>query len=209
MRTRVVLAGGAVAAVALVGQGTVAFAQEDTGGTTTQPEEKTSNPILPATNELIWGTLAFVILAVAMRYFAFGPVKQAMEARTERIRNNLDDAERVKGEAQGLLDDYQRQLADARGEAGHIIEEARQTADAMRRDLMARAEADAAAHRQKSESDIAAAQERAQGELRQRTAELAIELAEMIVQRSLDRDSQMQLVNSYIDQLQAQRAQAN
>jgi F-type H+-transporting ATPase subunit b len=204
MRTRVVLSGGAVAAVALVGQGTAAFAQADTGGTTTQPEAKTSNPILPATNEIIWGTLAFILLAIAMRYFAYGPVKQAMEARTERIRKNLDDAERVKGEAQGLLDDYQRQLADARSEAGRIIEEARQTADAMRRDLMARAEADAAEARQRSQADIEASISRAEGELRERVAGLAIELAEMVVQRSLDRDSQLQLVNSYIDQLATQ-----
>jgi F-type H+-transporting ATPase subunit b len=162
------------------------------------------SPILPATNEIIWGALSFIVLLAALTKFALPAVRKMMEARTERIRTNLDEAERVKGEAQSLLDDYQRQLADARAESGRIIEEARQTADAMRRDLMARAEADAAEARQRSQADIDASIARAEGELRQRVAELAIELAEMVVQRSLDRDSQMQLVNSYIDELQSQ-----
>ena len=83
-----------------------------------------------------------------------------MDARTDRIRTNLDDAERTKGEAQSILDEYQRQLADAKNEANRIIEEARQTADSLRRDLVAATEADVAELRQRSAEDIAAAQDR-------------------------------------------------
>ena len=56
-----------------------------------------------------------------------------MEGRTERIRKDLDDAEPAKTEATGIREEYSRQLADAKSEAGRIIEEARQAADAVRR----------------------------------------------------------------------------
>jgi F-type H+-transporting ATPase subunit b len=52
-----------------------------------------------------------------------------MEARTERIRGDLEGAEAAKAEAQTVLDEYRAQLADAKAEAGRIIEEARQAAE--------------------------------------------------------------------------------
>ena len=143
-----------------------------TGTTVNEELNKPQNPILPETSELVWSIISFGLLVVLLWKFAFPPLKKAMEARTERIRTNLDDAERVKAEAQGILDEYQRQLADARNEANRIIEEARQTAESLRRDLMDRAEAE--------------------------VAELAIGAAEKVVNKSLDRDTNVQLVEDYI-----------
>ena len=162
-------------------------------------ETAPSNPILPDTSELVWATLSFLILLVLMWKFAFPGVKKAMDARTERIRTNLDDAERVKTEAQTILEEYQRQLSDAKSEANRIIEEARQTADSLRRDLMTRAESEVAELRQRSQEDIQAAQERALAELRARVAEIAIGAAEVVVKKSLDRQTNLQLVEEYIN----------
>src|SRR5438552_1172185 len=130
--------------------------------------------------------------------FAFPAVTKMMNDRTERIRSNLDSAERVRSEAEQILEEYQRQLADARGEANRIIEEARQTADSLRRDLMARAEAEVAELRQRSTEDIVAAQDRMLADLRTRIADLAIQAAEKVVEKNLDRDTNVALVESYI-----------
>ena len=162
------------------------------------------NPILPESKEVIWFTLAFAILFFVMKKYALPPVQEAMEARTEKIRRNLDDADRIKEEAQSVLEDYQRQLADAKQESNRIIEEARQTADQLRRDLMQRAEAEVTELRERTREEIRAAQERATSELQARVAELAIELAEKVVESSLDRDRNMQLIERYIEQVGAQ-----
>ena len=159
---------------------------------------QSKNPILPAGNELVWGFFSFIVLFVLMWKFAFPPVKKAMEARTEKIRANLDGAERTKAEADAVLADYHRQLADARGEANRIIEEARQTADQLRRDLMAKAEADATEARQRATADIDAAKDRALAELKGQLTSLAIELAEKVVEHNLDRQTNAALVESYL-----------
>jgi len=161
--------------------------------------QQAKNPILPATNEIIWGSIAFIILLVGMWRFAFPAVTKMMNDRTERIRANLDNAEKVKTEAQSILDEYQRQLADAKSEANRIIEEARQTAEALRRDLMSRAEAEVAELRQRSAEDIAAAQDRALADLRSRISDLVIGAAEKVVERSLDRETNIALIDSYIN----------
>jgi F-type H+-transporting ATPase subunit b len=167
--------------------------------------QEAPNPIVPKLNEIIWGSLAFLILLIVMWKFAFPAVTKMMNDRTERIRTNLDDADRVKAEAQQILDDYQRQLADARGEANRIIEEARQTAESLRRDLMDRAEAEVAELRQRSTDEIQAAKDRALADLRVQVAGIAIGAAEKIVERSLDRDTNMQLVENYINSLEGSR----
>jgi F-type H+-transporting ATPase subunit b len=162
---------------------------------------QSKNPILPAGNELVWGSISFAALFFLMAKFAFPAVKKSMEARTERIRQSLDSAETAKAEAQSVLDDYQRQLADAKNEANRIIEEARQTADQLRRDLMAKAEAEATELRQRAVADIESAKERALADLKTQITTLAIEAAEKVVERNLDHDTNARLVESYIAQV--------
>jgi F-type H+-transporting ATPase subunit b len=164
-------------------------------------EDEAHNPILPETSELFYAAFAFIVLFVLMYLFAFPAVKKAMEGRTQRIRDNLDEAERTKSEAQRVLDEYQRQLADARSESSRIIDEARQTAEQMRRDLIARAEAEAAEMRERNRTEIEGAQARAMADLRTQVSGLAIELAEKVVERNLDRETNLALIESYINQV--------
>lgn len=164
-----------------------------------------ANPILPDKNELFWGSLSFLVLVLLMWKLAYPAVAKAMEARTNRIRKDLDDADRLKNEAQTILDQYTAQLQDAKSEANRIIEEARQTADQLRRDLMARAESEVAELRQRNADDINAAKDRTLADLRSQVAEIAIAAAERVVERNLDRDTNTALVESFITSVGAQR----
>jgi F-type H+-transporting ATPase subunit b len=165
---------------------------------TTTVNVQSKNPILPSLPELVWGISSFLIVFLLMWKYAFPSVKKGMDARTDRIRDSLSSAEQAKNDAQTILDDYQRQLADAKNEANRIIEESRQTAEALRRDLIARAEADAAEIRARATADIEAAKERAMEELRGQLTDLTIELAERVVKRNIDRESNARLIDDYI-----------
>jgi F-type H+-transporting ATPase subunit b len=163
--------------------------------------QEAPSPILPATNELIWGGVSFVVLLVLLSKFAFPALKKGMDDRTERIRKDLDEAEGAKTEADRIRDDYSRQLADAKAEAGRIIEEARQAADAVRRDLTARAEQEAQELRQRNAEQLETERTRIMSELRGQVSTLAIELAEKVVEANLDRDANNRLIESYIQQV--------
>jgi F-type H+-transporting ATPase subunit b len=163
--------------------------------------QKAPSPLLPAKNEVIWGSAAFAVLLIAMWKFGVPAVKNMEKAREDRIRNDLEGAEKARTEAEGEKAQYQEQIADARNEAGRIIEEARQSAEQVRRDLIVRAEAEATEIRQRAQADIATQQERALAELRTQVADLSIDLAERIVEHNLDRDTQLRLVDSFIEQV--------
>jgi F-type H+-transporting ATPase subunit b len=160
--------------------------------------KKSKSIISPALPELIWGTVAFVVVAFALVKFAFPMIKKSLADRTEKIRGDLERAEQARTEAEEEKRRFEASLGDARGEANRIIEEARQSAEQVRRDLTARAEAEAAEIRSRAQQDAQLATQRAMTDLQGRIGDISIELAEKIVERNLDRDTQQALVESYI-----------
>jgi F-type H+-transporting ATPase subunit b len=160
---------------------------------------KASSLLTPQGSEIIWGALAFAIVAFALMKFGFPAIKKTLQAREDRIRDDLEHASTAKDEAEAELSQYRSQLANARSEATQIVEDARVTAETVRRDLIAKAEGDAAEIRNRAQDDIRLAQERALADLRGQVADLSIELAEKVVERNLDRDTQVALIENYIN----------
>jgi len=128
-------------------------------------------------------------------------MQKGMAARTERVRSDLSAAEKAKADADTMLAEYRAQLADARNESNRLIEEARRSADALRADLQTRAQSEIAELRARAAADVEAAKVSAIADLRAEVANLAIGAAETIVQKSLDRETQIQLVENYINQV--------
>jgi F-type H+-transporting ATPase subunit b len=160
-----------------------------------------SNPILPHWDEVLWGSICFAIVFALLAWKAWPAIKKALADREAKIRTDLESAEGAKNQAESELAAYQKQLAEARNEAGKIIEEARLAADQVRKDLIARAETEAAELRARAGEDIRLATDRALADLQGRVAELSIELAEKVVERNLDHDTQIALIESYINQV--------
>jgi len=220
MRIRRALLAGVVAVGVLVPSG-VAFAQTEGKKEPAKAEQecieklesggkiddcqKAPSPILPAPAELFWGSLSFIILFGLLSKFAYPGIKKGLENRAEKIRTSIDDAEKAKTDAQQILEEYQRQLNDARTESARIIEEARQAADKLRQDLKRQAETEVAELRARSQEDIQAQVQRAMADLQGRVAELSIELAEKVVERNLDHDTNMALIESFINQVGTSR----
>ena len=216
MRVRALIAVGILALACVFGTASAAWAQTEEPEVSHEAEEcihlleeggdvddchEAPSPILPEKNEIIWGVISFVVLAALLMKFAIPAMQKGMAARTERIRTDLGAAEKAKADADALLADYRAQLADARNEANRLIEEARRSADAVRADLQERAQADIAELRARAAADVEAAKASAIADLRTEVANLAIGAAETIVQKNLDHETQVQLVENYIRQV--------
>jgi F-type H+-transporting ATPase subunit b len=163
--------------------------------------EHEQNPILPAANELIWGTIAFLILLVLMYRTVWPSVDKAFKDRRANIEGKLEEAERERQEADELLEQYRRRLRDAEDETQRILEEARSNAERVRRDLLAKAEADAGRELDRARQAIRSERDQAIRQLRGEVGTLAVELATRVVGDSLDRERQLRLVDQYIDEL--------
>jgi F-type H+-transporting ATPase subunit b len=166
--------------------------------------EKAKNPLIPATNELIWGTVSFVLLLVILwRAGVFKRITEALARRTELIQGNIEKAEKAREEAERLVQRYRDQLNAARDEADRIIREARDQADRLRKELQEKAKEESDRIIESARAEIRAERDRAARELRREVGTLAVLVAERVVGKSLDGDRQLQLVDSYIEELAA------
>ena len=157
--------------------------------------------ILPDSAELIWGVICFLIVAFFLMKKAYPAIKKSVEAREQKIAEDLEAAERAKAEAQQEKEQYEKQIADARGEANRIIEEARRQAEDVRKDLIAKAERDAEQVVTRAQEQLEAERSRTVTELQSTLGDLAIELAEKVVNRSLDASVHRELVDAYIKEV--------
>jgi F-type H+-transporting ATPase subunit b len=232
-RVRLLLAGAAVSTAAVLGLAPHAMAQDtnkesvenviknaEGKGTTHADAEcvkvlndggsvddchAAPNQLLPETNEIIWGAIGFFVVFFFVWKLGLPAIKKSMDARTERIRADLTAAETQRSEADTLLSEYRAQLNDAKTESARIIEEARQSADALKRDQESRLQSELSELRAKAAADIDAAKVQAISDLRGEVAQLAIGAAEVVVSRNLDQATQVELIEQYINQVANQR----
>lgn len=179
--------------------GLLLFATEAEGGEAEAPSGL--DLILPAFEELLWGIVAFAVVFFVLNKFAFPALRKNVEARDKQIQDDLKQAEDAKFEGQRQLDEYKKQVADARSEANKIIEDARQSAEQVRKDLIAKAEQEAEQVVARAQEQIQNERTRAIGELQTTVSDLSIELAEKIVNRSIDANAHRDLVDAYIKEV--------
>jgi len=167
-----------------------------------QAEDKPIKDLSPKLQELIVGAIAFGVVFAFMSRWVLPRVNKLLEERRQKIQGNLEEAERTKASADQLLADYRQQLAGAREDANRIIEEARRTAEAMRKDLMAKAEQEYQGVVGKAQEEIRAERDRVFEELKTQVGELSLALAGRVVGETLDKTRQLRLVDDYIRELE-------
>ena len=166
------------------------------------------NPLLPETNEIIWGAIGFFTVFAFLWWKGYPAMKSAMNDRADKVQGDLDAAEQAKADAEAIRNEYEAKLADAKAESGRIIEEARQSADQLKADQQARLNEELANARAAAQADIDAAKGQAMSELRGEVASIAIGAAETVVGANLDREAQTRLIEDYINRVQSTGAQS-
>jgi F-type H+-transporting ATPase subunit b len=166
-----------------------------------EAEENDPSDLLPAIQELVWGAIAFAVLFFFMLKFVMPRLNQTLEARREKIQGEMERAEQARRQADQELAEYRSQLAGARDEGNRIIEEARQTAESMRRDMAAKAEQENQAVLARAQEEIRAERDRVFQELKGQVGELSLALAGRVVGESLDRERHSRIVDDYIEEL--------
>lgn len=158
--------------------------------------------VLPEIDELIWGTVAFLVFFVVMAKMVFPGMRKALKAREQAIRGELEKAEQARLDAEELMEEYRRQLADARAQADRIVKDAQAAAEDVRRDLVARADDEARQIVERARAEAGAERDRLLGQLRRDVADLSIQGAQRVVAKELaDPEAQRQLVEQFIAQV--------
>jgi len=147
---------------------------------------------------MIWTWITFAIVMIILSKTALKPILQAIEAREQSVRENLENAEKQRLEAQALLDKHNQLLSDAENQGQKIIKENQALAEKLRQEMLEKSRTESAVMLEKALREIDAQKESALAVLRAEVAELAIGAAEKILLENLDEAKQKTVVDAYL-----------
>lgn len=152
---------------------------------------------------LISQIVLFVIVAVALKKFAYGPVLQMLEERKKRIAEGLQNAERMKSELAQAQTKAQELLGQAGAQANKVIEEARAAAARLTEQETQKAVAAAADIIAKAREANEAEFKRLETQLKRDIGRLAVQAAMQVTGKVLTADDQKRLAEETNRQLAA------
>jgi F-type H+-transporting ATPase subunit b len=133
-----------------------------------------------------WVAVAFVLFMAVLGYFGVhNLLAKSIDERRERIKAELEEAGRLKAEAQALLAQYQRKQQEVEREAQAILAGARGEAERLAAEAETKMEEFVARRTKMAESKIAQAEAQALADVRAAAAEAAIAAAEAILTRTV------------------------
>jgi F-type H+-transporting ATPase subunit b len=129
-----------------------------------------------------WATVAFIIFLAIVFYMKVpGAISKSLDARADRIRTELEDARKLREEAQQLLAEYQRKRKEAEKDAADIVDAAKREADLLVADARKKTEEYVTRLTALAEQKIGQAERDAVNEVRSAAVDIAVEAARKLL----------------------------
>lgn len=152
-------------------------------------------------SEYFWITVSLVIFLVIAARIGLAPTLAKLDARSERIRKELEEAQSLREEAQKLVADHKRRQREALKDAEEIVEAAKSEAKSLRASAEREVEETIKRREQLALDKIAQARAAAEADLRRQAAELAVAAAGRLIADNLDKQRQAALTDEAITEI--------
>ncbi|HTS81922.1 MAG TPA: F0F1 ATP synthase subunit B [Myxococcaceae bacterium] len=163
-------------------------------------------PIVLATSSLVdvrpglifWTLVTFLLVALLLRRVAWGPILKVVDEREKAIAGSIESAKRERAEAERLLAEQKDAIQKARAEAADMMRRNAEDVEKLRVELVAKARAEAEAHKTDALREIENERVRAVNDVKKTAADLAIQITEKLLGKQLDDKTQKDLANQYL-----------
>ena len=165
-------------------------------------EEESSgiSAIIPNMTEFIPMLVCFILLCIILGKLGWPKFAAMLDKREQTIKDSLEKSEAARVESEKLLEEYKRQLEDAKSQSAQIIAEAKKTGDALRADMTEKAQAESAAMIEKARIAIEAEKKAAISELQGSVADMSISIASRIIGNDLSDDEHRKIAERYVSE---------
>ena len=138
------------------------------------------------------------VLLLLLYLVAYKPFMRMMDERSQKVKDSLDQAERISQQAAQADAEVAKRKEEATQEGRKIVDQAVSSAEAVRQKAMADAKQDAEKMISRARTEIQQERDEAIGELRSEFAELTILAAEKVIKRSLDSKAHRDLIDEVL-----------
>jgi F-type H+-transporting ATPase subunit b len=142
----------------------------------------------------------FIILLVIIRLFVYKPVLKMLDERARKIKESMDEVQKVKDEAAQSEAEFKQKIDAASKEGQEVIARAMRTGEEARQRAQVEAKQEAQALVEKARVEIQREREATVVELRQEFADLTVVAAEKVIGKSLDKAAHRQLIDQVLDE---------
>jgi len=150
-----------------------------------------------------YALINFAIFCGIMYKLAAKPLRTFVAERHDRIAKDLDEAARLRREAEAQLKEYQRKVQNVDAEVDQLLKQIQSEAEAEKARIIAAAEAQARKLKDDAQRQIEADIARARLELRAAVVDAALGAAESMVKQQIGADDQRQMAERYVGELEA------
>ena len=158
--------------------------------------------LLAINGTLIAEIVAFLLMLGVLARWVYPPIIKAAEARQNQIKQQLEQAETARTEAEARLQAAQEEIQKARIQAGQIIEQANRAAEQIQQEAQEKAKDEARRIVEGASRDIDAERQRAIHAIRLQMADIVTGAVRRIVGESLDGERHRQLIEAAIEQVE-------
>lgn len=146
----------------------------------------------------LWTIIVFGLLLFLLKKFAFPAIFKATEEREQTIARQLDDAAKANAEAQSLLTEHKKLVADSRASAQAMMAEAAASAEKERAVAVEKTRQEQDELMARSRRELQAEREKAVADLRREAVDLSLAAAARLIGQRLDSAADRALVEGYL-----------
>jgi F-type H+-transporting ATPase subunit b len=150
---------------------------------------------------IIWQIIIFILLFLILRKIAWKPLLTSLHSREQLIVDTIEQAETLKKDAEALIEQNKKNLAEAQAHSMKIINDAKDMANKMRDEILQKSQEESRKMLDQAKAEITQEKESAMADLRHEVSDLAIKAAEKIMNENLDEAKQKKIVNDFISQI--------
>lgn len=146
-------------------------------------------PVVSINTTLFWQIINFLILVWIFKRFFFKPLSKVIQERKEEITADIDSAKKDREAASELKIQLEKEIKTAKSEAQQVVAEAVKKAENAKEEILKEAHAQREKMMKSAEADILKMKESAKRELRDEMTEIAVKLAEKMLEKELSADA--------------------
>ena len=150
---------------------------------------------------IFWSLVSFALLFFLLKRFAFPPILEVLEERENKIRSEIDDAEKLRHEAEELKADLGRELKNAHEKANTIIQMAGDESKKIQEKSIQETQTKVRQMQNDAEQEIQITRNKLLNEIRSYTAALTIASTEKVLKKSLNDEDKNRLIDESIEEV--------
>ena len=156
--------------------------------------------LMPNTGLTLWTIATFLVLLFVLKWKAWGPLMDALDARSKQIEESLSKAEKVTAEAEEQAAKNGEILQAARKEAQNIVAQAREAGDKLKHKMETDGKEQYDGMVEKAKEQIDMEKQKALSEIKTTVVDIALKASEKVVKRNLTNEDNKKIVEQTVEE---------